>query len=101
MELPLFGGYFSGSQYNFLMFGRENPEESDDVEVLRVVRYDKNWNYVSACPVSGVNILIPFEAGSLRMAERNGIFYIHTCHQMYKSSDGYNHQANMTFAINQ
>lgn len=46
MALPLFGGYFSGSQYNFLVFGRENPEESDDVEVLRVVKYDKNWKNI-------------------------------------------------------
>ena len=101
MELPVFGGYFSGSQYNFLVFGQENPAESDSVEVVRVVKYDKNWNYLGACPISAVNTSIPFRAGSLSMTETDGVLYIHTCHQMYKSDDGLNHQANMTFSIEQ
>lgn len=35
------------------------------------------------------------------MAEHNGTLFIFTCHTMYKSSDGRNHQANMTYAINE
>ena len=101
LELPIFGGYYAGSQYNFLVFGQENPEESDGVEVVRVVKYDKNWNALGTCSISGVNTSIPFRAGSLRMTETGGVLYIHTCHQMYKSSDGVNHQANMTFAVNE
>ena len=33
------------------------------------------------------------------MVESNGILYVHTCHTMYTSDDGYNHQANMTFSV--
>ena len=42
MELDEFGGCFVGEKYNFLVFGQGNPEDSDEVEVLRVVKYDKN-----------------------------------------------------------
>ncbi|MBQ6539799.1 MAG: dockerin type I repeat-containing protein, partial [Oscillospiraceae bacterium] len=30
-----------------------------------------------------------------RFAEKDGILYIHTCHQIYKRDDGLNHQTNM------
>lgn len=49
----------------------------------------------------GANTVIPFDAGSLRMTEYMGKLYIRTCHEMYKSSDGLNHQANMTFAVDE
>ena len=44
MELPIWGGFFAGEDYNFVIFGQENPSESDRVEVIRVVKYDKDWN---------------------------------------------------------
>lgn len=101
MELPIFGGYFEGEQYNYLVFGQENMEESKQVEELRVVKYDKNWKRVAATSMYEKNTVIPFDAGSLRMTETEDMLYIHTCHEMYQSSDGRNHQANMTFVINQ
>ena len=100
-ELPLFGGYFCGEKYNFLVFGQKNSDESDEVEVIRVVKYDKNWSRLGDTKISGINTLKPFDAGSLRMTETDGKLYIHTCHTMYKSDDGYNHQANMVFVIDQ
>ncbi len=100
-ELPLFGGYFCGENYNFLVFGQYNSEETDELEVLRVVKYDKNWNRLGDTKIKGINTLEPFRAGSLRMTETDGKLYIHTCHTMYKSDDGYNHQANMIFAVDQ
>lgn len=102
MELPLFGGYFSGKNYRFLVFGQENPEESDDVEVLRIVKYDRSWNRLDDCSVLGANTTIPFRSGSLRMTEQDGKLYLHTSHQMYASAkDGKNHQANMTFVLDE
>ena len=99
-ELPLFGGFFSGNENYYLVFGAENETESDTKEVLRVVKYSKSWQRISDCKISAINTYIPFEAGSLRMTETDSTLYIHTCHEMYESDDGYNHQANMTFAIN-
>lgn len=97
----LFGGYYSGSQYNYLVWGQENPDEDDSKEVLRIEKYTKDWKTLSGyAQVFGANTTIPFRAGSLRMTETAGKLYIHTCHQMYKNkNDGLNHQANMTFVI--
>ena len=100
-ELPLFGGYFSGEKYNYLVFGRTNYDESDDAEIMRVVKYNKSWKQLGDTKIFGSNTLRPFEAGSLRMTETDGKLYIHTCHTMYTSSDGLNHQANMTFVIDE
>lgn len=101
MPLPLFGGYFSGEKYYFLVFGQENPDANDSAEVLRVVKYDKDWKELGSAPISGINTTVPFDAGSLRMTETGGVLYIHTCHKMYPSSDGVKHQANMTFALDE
>lgn len=99
MELPLFGGFYSGSTYNYLVFGKENLEESKTAEVIRVVKYDKKWKRISCCKIKGVNTRIPFQSGGLDMAEAKGKLYIHTCHEMFTSDEGINHQANCTFVI--
>ncbi|MBQ6118175.1 MAG: hypothetical protein IJK98_02985, partial [Clostridia bacterium] len=98
-ELPLFGGFFAGESHNYLVFGQSNPDESDSTEVLRIVQYSKSWQRVNSASVYGANTYIPFDAGSLRMTETGGKLYIHTCHEMYMSSDGYHHQANMTYVM--
>ena len=100
-ELSLFGGYYSGEKYNYLVFGQSNPKESKSKEVIRVVKYDKNWKRLKACSIKGANTYTPFEAGGLSMTETAGKLYIHTCHTMFKSSDGYHHQANCTFVVNE
>ena len=38
-ELNIYGGFFAGSEYNFFFFGQGNSGESDNVEVMRVVKY--------------------------------------------------------------
>lgn len=100
-ELKLFGGYYSGSDYNFLVYGQSNPDNDDSVEIMRVVKYSKNWEKLDSKSIYGENTYIPFDAGSLRMTETAGKLYIHTCHEMYTSSDGLNHQANMTFVLDE
>lgn len=99
MELPIFGGFHFGEEYNFLIFGQENPNEDDTAEVVRVVSYTKDWERVGAASLFGANTYIPFDAGSLRCAEYNGYLYIRTAHEMYMSDDGYHHQANMTLNV--
>jgi len=100
-KMSLFGGFFSGSNANYIVYGQPNESESDSTEVLCFTMYDKQWNWVADVRASGINTYIPFEAGSLRMAETDGRLYIYTCHEMYKSEDGFNHQANMTFVFNE
>lgn len=98
-ELPLFGGFYEGTDSFFLVFGQENPAEDDATEVIRVVRYDKSWNRLSAASLYGANTAIPFEEGSLRMVQSGDFLYIHTCHEMYHLLNGINQQANLMLAV--
>lgn len=101
MDLPLWGGFYAGKEYNFMITGQKNPQESDSVEVIRVVKYDKDWNRLEQAGLFGGNTYIPFDAGSLRCTEDDGLLYIHTCHEMYKTSDGLHHQANLTMIVDE
>lgn len=100
-ELSIFGGFYSGKDYNYLVFGQENPNDSSTREVMRVVKYSKAWKRISSVSIKGANTYIPFDAGSLRMTETGGKLYIHTCHEMFMSGDGLHHQANMTYVIDE
>ena len=99
-ELPIFGGVYFSSDYNYVVTGKANPKYDDKAEVLRITRYTKHWNKVDHVSVKGANTYEPFHAGSCRFAEAGGKLYIHTCHTMYDDGDGLNHQANMTFVVN-
>ena len=103
ISLPMtqFGGFFSGSKYNFVVVGKNNPKYSNSREVIRVIRYSKKWKELGHGGLLGGNTLMPFAAGSLRMDEYGDYIYIHTSHTMYPSSDKLNHQANVNFCYNQ
>lgn len=101
MELSYFGGFYSGSEYNYIVLGQQNPFENNSIEVIRVIKYTKNWERVSSCSLSGINTIAPFAYGSCRMCELDGRLYIRTSHRMYKTQDGNNHQANLTFVIDE
>ena len=100
-ELELFGGFFAGENYNFLAFGQDNQEEDPGKEVIRVVKYSKDWKRLGKVSLYGGNTSIPFQAGSLRWAEDGDRLYLITAHRMFASSDGLNHQANLMMAIDQ
>lgn len=78
VELPLFGGFYSGEQYNFLVFGQENPEEDNGREVIRVVRYRKDWKRMDDARLLGANTVTPFHTGSLSMVQCGDMLYIRT-----------------------
>lgn len=93
-ELPIWGGFYAGADCYFAVYGQNNPEHSDEVETYRVVKYDRQLNRLGAAAYRANNTAIPFDAGSLRMAEAGGMLYIRTCHEMYNG-----HQANVTLAV--
>ena len=99
MELPLWGGFFAGEDYNFLIFGQKNSEENNNKEVIRVVKYSKDWQREGAASLYGANTTVPFAVGSLRITQYGTMLYIRTSHTMYKSSNGVNHQSNLTFSV--
>ncbi len=98
-ELPLFGGFFFGEQYNFAVTGDANQEEDPSAEVLRVVRYDLDMNRLDAVSYYGANTTYPFVAGSLRFLEYDGMLWVYSCHEMYADAYGIHHQANMTAVL--
>ena len=100
-ELPIYGGYFSGKNNNYIVFGKNNKGEKDSAEIVRIVKYSKSWSRVSDCKIYGSNTFEPFEAGSLRMIELDGKLYVYTCHTMYADSNKLNHQANMLFTVDE
>ncbi|MBE6855215.1 MAG: hypothetical protein E7501_06185, partial [Ruminococcus sp.] len=83
LELPIFGGFYAGETYNYIVTGQTNPNEDDTLPVFAVTKYDKDFNALGHAYLSSCNTTIPFDAGSLRMDEANGTLYIHTCHEMY------------------
>ena len=85
MELSIWGGFYAGEDYNFLIFGQENPGEDDQREVIRVVKYSKDWKRLGQASLRGANTTTPFDAGSLRCDEYGDYLYIRTCHEMYLS----------------
>jgi len=99
MELSIWGGFYAGEDCNFLFFGQNNEEEDDQKEVIRVVKYSKDWQRMGQASLKGANTIHPFDAGSLRCDEYGGYLYVRTCHEMYTSSDGLNHQSNLTMAV--
>ncbi len=98
-ELELFGGFYSGEKYNFIVYGQNNNEEDDNKVTFKTVKYSKDWEKIGAADYKGNNTIHPFDAGTLRMAENNGYLYVRTCHEMYTSSDGLNHQSNMAYQV--
>ncbi len=98
-ELPIFGGFYETDSNYFLLTGQTNAEESPDVEVFRITKYDKGWNRIGSVGLYDCNTTVPFNAGSARMTVSGKYLLIRTCHEMYKSTDGYNHQANVTIQV--
>lgn len=92
----IFGGFFAGRDANFVIIGHDNEAESDSVEVMRVLKYDKNWNYIDDTKILGADTIRPFNSGSLRCVESDGKLYVRTSHQMYNK-----HQSNMAVVINE
>lgn len=99
LDLPIWGGFCSYGNYYYILSGQDNPDESDDQEVYRVTKYDTSWNVAGTASLCGANTYSPFAAGSARMVCSNGHLLIRTCHTMYKTSDGYHHQANVMIEV--
>ena len=100
VELPVFGGFYNDGTYYYILSGQVNKMESDSVEVFRVTKYDHSWRRLGSCGLFGANTYIPFDAGSARMVHKGKNLFIRTAHEMYVSSDGYHHQANVTIQVN-
>ncbi|MBR3620706.1 MAG: hypothetical protein IKN56_04300, partial [Clostridia bacterium] len=94
-ELPLFGGFYASKDCNYILFGDTNYSEDDTKEVLRLVKYDKDFNRIISGSVTDCYTFEPFESGSAVIAETNGYVIIQTCRKRYPD-DGVRHQSSLT-----
>lgn len=100
-ELPIFGAVYSGKKYNYVAFGNKDAGESGNKESVRIVKYDKEWKRISSVSVSSgkTNAVAPFRATSARFAENGNQLILHTGRLRFKSSDGINHQSNLSIYV--
>ncbi len=98
-ELPLFGGFYEAEDGFYVLTAQGNIEQDDNKEVFRVTKYNKRWKRLGSVGLYGANTTTPFKGGSARFTYKDGTLIVRTCHEMYISSDGQRHQANLTFSI--
>lgn len=98
-ELPVFGGFYATKDNYYVATGENNTDEDNTKEVYRITKYDKHWNKITSTGLTNCNTTKPFNAGSCRIDVSGNYMIIHTCHEMYKSDDGYNYQANVTIQV--
>jgi len=95
-EMRIFGGFYNAGDSYIIVTGEENYDENNNAEVLRITKYDANWNRHSSSSLYGANTASPFRFGSLRFARSGNYILIRTSHDKYKGDHDINHQANMT-----
>ncbi|MCF0132686.1 MAG: Ig-like domain-containing protein [Blautia sp.] len=107
MELPVYGGFFAGKNAYFIAEGQYNTEEDDNKEVIRVIKYDFNWNRLGAASISSgesyfAKVRYPFDAGCCEMEETGGMLYLVTGHEGYVDEEvGQGHQGFLGIRINE
>lgn len=94
-ELSIFGGFYAGQNYNYLIFGQQNPDQNNSLECIRIVRYSKDWVRLGSVSVSDCNTTIPFYGSGTDICEYGNMVYIKTGHRTYADSNGQFHQASM------
>ncbi|MGN0470480.1 MAG: leucine-rich repeat protein, partial [Acutalibacteraceae bacterium] len=107
-ELEYWGGFYKGSDAYYLVEGCPNIAEDDSAEVVRVIKYDRNWNRLGAAKITGNTdifggvVRYPFDMGCVEFAENNGMLYIVTGHEGYVDPQ-YNqgHQGFLMIAVDE
>lgn len=106
MELNVWGGFYAGSDAYYLVEGQANTAESDTAEVIRVIKYDTDWNRKGAAVITGNpsvfggEVRYPFYYGCVEAAEYNGTLYIVTGHEGYfDPMVGQGHQGFLMIAV--
>lgn len=94
-ELPRFGA--------FLAYGQENDAEDDSLEVVRIVKYDHDWNRLGAASMCDseeeyTQMTIPFFHGA-SMVEQDGMLGLHMGMHFYRDRNGTTHQGSRTYGF--
>ena len=104
-ELPLWGGFCAGPDAYYIVEGQNNEEEDNAAEVIRVIKYDLEWNRVGAASITGTKyfggqVRYPFDASNVSMTEAGGKLFIATGHEGYVDSNvGQGHQGLLVIKV--
>ncbi len=104
MELPYteWGGFYQGEDgYYYAAVGQTNEEQDDSKTVFSIIKMDSDFKEIGRCNITGAecSTRIPYDVGFARMTMDGTTLIVHTDRERYTSSDGLNHQSNITFVI--
>ncbi|WP_407720814.1 dockerin type I domain-containing protein [Ruminococcus sp. JE7B6] len=105
-ELPMWGGFYAAKEAYYLVEGQRNSDCKNGTEVVRIIKYDKNWKRVGSGSIyseaESYKIRRPFDAGCVNMTEQNGILYVFTSREGYiDEMYGRGHQGMMLISLNE
>ncbi|MBQ9015772.1 MAG: leucine-rich repeat domain-containing protein [Firmicutes bacterium] len=106
LELPIWGGFYAGTDAYYLVEGQNNEDEDDAAEFIRVIKYDQNWNRIAAASITadpsmfGAQVRYPFDASTVSMTEIGDTLFIATGHEGYVDSNvGQGHQGLLLISV--
>lgn len=98
--LPLWGNVAYDGTYFYTVTGQNNLKEKKDFPCFAITKYDENWEQKGTVEVSNCYTTKPFDASNCSIAFSEDLLYVQAGREMYTSSDGRNHQANITIVVN-
>ncbi len=98
-ELPIFGGFYAGEDYNYIAFGQENLNDSDSRTVIKIAVYDKNFKKEKEISINNCKTAIPFDASAGEMSENEDYLVLHTSRSQYQEENGVRPQTQLTVII--
>ncbi|MGB4659438.1 MAG: Ig-like domain-containing protein [Mobilitalea sp.] len=96
------GGMYQGEDGNYyIAVGQTNENQDNSKIVYSILKLDADFNEIGRCNISGTecSTRIPYDVGDARMTMSGTTLIVHTDRERYTSSDGRNHQSNITFVI--
>ena len=108
LELPVWGGFYranDGSYY--LVEGQKNTNGVDGTEVVRIIKYDVNWNRLGSGSIYAkegweYEIRYPFDISCVNMTEANGKLFVATGREGYVDPQyGMGHQGMMLISMDE
>ncbi len=98
-ELPIFGAFYNGKDYNYIAFGEENQAENNAKKVIKIVAYDKTFKKVKEYSVNNCATTVPFDASGCEITENDKYIILHTARSQYKDEYKESPQTQLTVII--
>ncbi len=102
VENMIWGGFYSGSTYNYVVTGQPNHDSNNNVAFMRITKYSKDWFKLGDVELTKNNtagcdgVYEPFAQGSCVMLESGGQLHIRGSYENYNG-----HQASMHVVVNE